>query len=412
MLNRFTLPENRIVIAGSVVIGALVALFGISAVCKPLPRESSVWSKGQGVSEGYVLLAPYFQGMKYDKPGQVVLLDEEGHAVHTWETKYQTLATYLQPNGHLYAAMTPPIDPWVFPSPGTTGLIQELDWDGNVVWEYADTQMTHDFEIMPDGGVAYVRWNKAPSWFASGVRGGMQSPYPGVWTNELVVVNRDKQIVWTWSPEEHMNVSRYVLSPLIPRHDWAHINSVRYIEENPLTGTPAFMMSARHLNLVFIVDAESGRIIWESPPTMFATQHDATFLDNGNILVFDNGLFRDVPIPFFVSRAAEVNPKTNTITWMYPSEQAPATERAQFASSIMGSAQRLSNGNTLLTESTANNVIEVTPQGEVVWSYTEYFRDADGPRTFFKARKYDPEGTEWGSHVSSGFGGFCRQVGQ
>lgn len=413
MFNRFTLPENRIVIAGSVAVGALVALFTISAVCAPLPRESSVWSKGEEVSEGYVLIAPYFQGLQYDKPGQVLLLNEEGRAVHTWHTKYQTLATYLQPSGHIYVAMTPPIDPWVFPSPGTTGLIQELDWEGNVVWEYADTQMTHDFEIMPDGGVAYVRWSKAPSWFASGVRGGMASPFPGVWTNELVVVNRDKQIVWSWSPEEHMSPSRFVLSPLIPRHDWAHINSVRYIEKNPLTGTPAFMMSARHLNLVFIVDAESGRIIWESPSTMFATQHDATFLEDGRILVFDNGLFRNVPIPFFVSRAAEVDLKTNAITWMYPSEQAPATERAQFASSIMGSAQRLPNGNTLITESTANNVIEVTPQGEVVWSYTEYFRDADGPRTFFKARKYDAKGTEWGPKMSSGFGGgFCRLAGQ
>lgn len=413
MFERFTLPENRIVILGSVCIGALLLFFLISAVCMPLPRESSVWSKGEGVSEGYVLIAPYFQGMHYEKPGEVLLVNERGIAVHTWETKYQTLATYLQPNGHLYVAMTPPIDPWSFPSPGTTGLIQELDWDGNVLWEYADTQMTHDFEIMPDGGVAYIRWSRAPNWFASAVRGGMASPYPGVWTNELVVVNRDKQVVWTWKPEEYMNPSRYVLGPLIPRHDWAHINSVRYTEENPVTGTPAFIMSARHLNLVFIVDAETGQIIWESPSTMFATQHDATFLENGNILVFDNGLFRNVPIPFFVSRAAEVNPKTNAITWMYPSEQVPATERAQFASSIMGSAQRLSNGNTLLTESTANNVIEVTPQGEVVWSYTEYFRDEEGSRIFFKARKYNPEGTEWGSRVNASFldsAALCRAI--
>lgn len=401
----------RFVTAG--IIGALLMLVFLVGICAPPARDFSVWSDESRVSPGYVLIAPYFQGTNYDKPGHVLLLDAKGNAVHSWETKYQTLATYLQPNGHIYAAMTPPIDPWAYPSPGTTGLIQELDWKGNVVWEYADEQMTHDFEIMPDGGVAYIRWSKAPQWFAAGVRGGMTSPYPGVWTNELVVVNRDKEIVWTWKPEEHLSPSRYVLGSLIPIHDWAHFNSIRYIEENPITKTPAFMISARHLDTVFIIDEKTKRVIWESPKGMFATQHDATFLDNGNILVFDNGLFRNVPIPFFVSRAAEVVLSNSSVFWTYPAQDAPATERAQFASSIMGGAQRLENGNTLITESTANTVTEVTQEGDVVWSYTNYFRDEDGPRVLFKARKYDPTGTEWGSSVRSPLfdsGAFCRSI--
>lgn len=395
------MSQNTYLLLGGAFFGILLALFFVRAVCAPLPAETAFWSEPSKVSPGYVLITPYFQGLNYDKPGRVLLLNEKGQTVHEWKTKYQALVAYLQPSGNLYVAMTPPINPNAFPSPGTTGLIQELDWEGNVVWEYADKNMTHDFEIMPDGGVAYLRWGQAPASFAAGVRGGMASPYPGVWTNEVVVVGRDIKVAWTWKPEDYMSPSRYTLGSLIPRHDWAHINSIRYIKENPLTKTPAFMLSSRHLDEVFIIDEKSKQIIWESPKGMFATQHDATFLENGNILVFDNGLFRNVPIPFFISRAAEVNLKTKQVVWTYPSERAPSTERAQFASSIMGSAQRLANGNTLITESTANSVLEVTAEGEVVWSYTEYFRNEDGAHALFKARKYSPENTEWASKVRS-----------
>lgn len=392
-------------------LGAVILFGAVAYVCKPAPRDTSVWSDSTRVSDGFVLIAPYIQALNYDKQGEVLLLDTEGDVVHEWKTKYTTLATYLQPNGNLYAAMTPPINPFSYPSPGTTGLIQELDWEGNVLWEYADPQMTHDFEIMPDGGVAYFRWTRAPQWFANNVVGGMNSPYPGIWTNEIVVVNREGDITWSWKPEDHLNPRDYILGPLIPRHDWVHFNSIRYTEKNPINDKPAFMVSSRHLNTVFIIDAKTGNVIWKSPKDMFATQHDATFLEDGRILLFDNGLFRNIPIPYFVSRVVEVEPTTNEIRWTYPSPNNTPVEVVQFASSIMGSAQRLGNGNTLITESTANTVSEVTPEGETVWSYINYFRDEDGPRIFFKARKYSAVGTEWENNVSiMHFAGVCRAI--
>jgi hypothetical protein len=40
----------------------------------------------------------------------------------------------------------------------------------------------------------------------------------------------------------------------------------------------------------------------------------------------------------------------------------------------MGSAQRLPNGNTLITESAFGRVFEVTKEGEIVWDYVNpYF---------------------------------------
>src|SRR5215470_18262654 len=78
-------------------------------------------------------------------------------------------------------------------------------------------------------------------------------------------------------------------------------------------------------------------------PTV-AGQHAPTLLDNGNILIFDNGVHRlDDPLPF--SRVIEINPTTNEIEWNY--QDRPVSN---FFSPRMGNAQRLPNGNTLINE--------------------------------------------------------------
>lgn len=380
-----------------ILVGVVIAGFLFKEWCG-VPLGFSIWVKKE-VSSGYVLVSPYFSGVNFDKSGEIDLVDTAGTVVHSWKTKYPVLMSYLQPSGHLYAAMTPPIDSRDFPSPGSSGLVQELDWEGDVVWEYADRDMTHDFEIMPDGGIAYIRWHEAPAAFADGVRGGM--PVPGaddVWLNEIVVVNREKDIVWTWRPDEHLDPRDFPLGPLIERRDWAHMNSIRYTADNPVTHTPAFLISVRNISTVFIIDAQTGAIVWQSPKGMFSLQHDATFTEGGNILVFDNGLFRPIQKAVLISRVVEVNPSNNATVWQYVGGKSPL-ETVQFASSIMSGAQRLENGNTLITASMANTLLEVTPESEVVWKYTNDFRNEDGMRVMFKARKYDAIGTTWESFL-------------
>ena len=62
----------------------------------------------------------------------------------------------------------------------------------------------------------------------------------------------------------------------------------------------------------------------------------------------------------------------------------------------MGGAQRLPNGNTLITASMANTVLEVTEEGSVAWKFTNDFRDSKGRmHVTFKVRKYDSTGTMW-----------------
>ena len=330
--------------------------------------------------------------------------------MHMWPTKYQTLYAILANSGNLFVAMTPSINQAGYPSGGTTGKIQELDWDGNVVWDYSDNQMTHDFEVLPNGDIAYIRWEKAPDSFARNVVGGMQTATSSVWTNGIVVVNRQKQIVWQWHMHDHVNPQTYTLGPLTPRSDWAHVNSIRYIADNPVTHIAAFLISVRHISTVLLIDAKTGSVIWQSPKDMFSFQHDATLLDNGNVMVFDNGLFRTQSRPYLYSKVVEINHKTNEIVWEYRGGKTGA-EQAQFASSIMGGTQRLPNGNTLITQSTGGKIVEVTQEKEIVWEYESNNWTSDGRQAIiFKARKYDAVGTMWAGYLDSSLSStlFCH----
>lgn len=107
----------------------------------------------------------------------------------------------------------------------------------------------------------------------------------------------------------------------------------------------------------------------------------------GNILLFDNGgqagLGKPTPCAPTgycnatrgYSRVLEINPVTMERVWSYndPSEFEGNIEALsqmnQLFSHYCSSADRLPNGNTLITEMLHGRVIEVTPEREVVWEF-------------------------------------------
>jgi outer membrane protein assembly factor BamB len=141
------------------------------------------------------------------------------------------------------------------------------------------------------------------------------------------------------------------------------------------------LMSLRTTSGVIGVDKTTGDVAFHIGHDVVAQQHTPVELDNGNILIFDNGNFRHgMSTPF--SRVIEVDPRTKQVEWEYADEM-----RSSFFSPYMGAAQRLPNGNTHITESSTGRLFEVTPDGQVVWEYViPYF--AEYPEA--AARKYVP----------------------
>lgn len=89
------------------------------------------------------------------------------------------------------------------------------------------------------------------------------------------------------------------------------------------------------------------------------------------------------------SRVLEINPVTLEIVWQYTSAEAGfsvPTDSYKFYSPYISSAQRLPNGNTLITEGSNGRLFEVTAEHELVWEYVSPY--TDGRNTNMVYRSY------------------------
>ena len=67
----------------------------------------------------------------------------------------------------------------------------------------------------------------------------------------------------------------------------------------------------------------------------------------------------------------ELDPLTLEVVWQFTAldQGIREGEESRFYSRYESGAQRLPNGNTLITESRHGRIIEVTPKCEIVWEY-------------------------------------------
>ena len=64
------------------------------------------------------------------------------------------------------------------------------------------------------------------------------------------------------------------------------------------------------------------------------------------------------------SRAIEINPLNLAIEWEWPGDTGH-----DLYTSVCGALERLENGNTLIAETNRGRLLEVTPEGDIVWDY-------------------------------------------
>ncbi|MDX1978968.1 MAG: aryl-sulfate sulfotransferase [Bryobacteraceae bacterium] len=184
-----------------------------------------------------------------------------------------------------------------------------------------------------------------------------------VLSDTILVLDVNLQVVWVWDGFDHMDVRRVATlnetcgrgacPPLYltqDANDWLHGNSVQ------LTPDGNLIFSMRHQDWLIKIDFNngtgSGNVIWrlgkdgdftyagDDEFPWFSHQHDARFLDDSTIIVFDNGNYHRT-----------VNPEANS------RGQVIAIDEAGRAASLilnidlggysfaLGSAQKLSSGN-------------------------------------------------------------------
>jgi len=166
-----------------------------------------------------------------------------------------------------------------------------------------------------------------------------------------------------------------------------HANSAYAMDQPHLIGADDLhaadnvLVTSRNQDRVFVISRSRRSLLWQWGKGELSRPHDATWLGNGNILVFDNGVDRKA------SRVVEVDPERRKIVWQYPGARGEP-----FYSPARGMAQRLENGNTLIVVSHAGMAFEVTPSGETVWRYLSPPAGASRRRpTLVSLRRYPAE---------------------
>ena len=165
--------------------------------------------------------------------------------------------------------------------------------------------------------------------------------------------------------------------------DWMHINCVSVLGENKWydAGDERFhpdnlIFDARNANILAIISKKTGEIVWQIGPDFSNGGEGGYGNPNPSAPTGNNNAHRDY------SRVLEFDPITLEIIWQYTPLEAGNllfTDASKFYSSYISSAQRLPNGNTLITEGSDGHLIEVTPEHEIVWEYVNpYFKNIGG----------------------------------
>ena len=331
---------------------------------------------------GYVVYSPM------RSPGDVIALDGDGEAVHRWKLPYAPgLHGYLLPNGNLFynGQVEDEQTAGRFPSWDNFkgGAMLEVDWDGTLVWEHRDPDHHHDGRRTSSGGAIYLTVERMSDHDAARVRGGVPgTDAEGMWVDVIVEVDARGSRVWEWHAQEHLDPEEDVITAHDHRSEWTHGNTVV-----PL-GAEHVLASFRNISTVVIIEKASGEITWKLGPEVLAQQHDPSVLPNGNLLIFDNGMYRpDKAMP--QSRVIELDRTSGEIVWQYEDRPVDA-----FFSPYISGARRLYNGNTLVTEGFSGRIFQVTAAGEVVWEYVNpHFHltpRGDYANRVFRANHYAP----------------------
>ena len=217
------------------------------------------------------------------------LLPVDGRYVHSWYFPHTEAATNdfsgfgmtwhyaeMLPNGNLIVIIK-------------DETILELDWNSKLVWK-ARLRAHHDFARTGDGHTIVVSRRDIPNPWQKNKNISM---------DELIEFNSTGDTVWTWQYEDHIQeIERFVKQPLPPHQnfqDWPHINTCEILPNNPIENSDNrfragnLLLCGRHANTIFIIEKETGKVVWAWGADQLQGPHIPTMLENGNILVYDNG---------------------------------------------------------------------------------------------------------------------------
>jgi hypothetical protein len=361
-----------------------------------------------------------------------VLIDMNGNVVKSW-SQFQGYPILLLPEGHVLGGQVGRVTNTYEHELGSDDVVQE-DWDGNVLWRFGDAdqievggkslwsaRQNHD-NVREGCPVGYYVPELAPK-----IREGKtlilsqkSGRWPGITQDflpraaRIIEVDWDGSIDWEWMPAEHFEefghseAAKQAIMRWCRNQHCVFLNTASYIGPNKWyeAGDERFhpdnIITDDRGTMVFIISKQTGKIVWKIGPEYTATsalRKLGCLIGPHHAHVIPQGLpgegntwnaLRDC------SRVLEIDPITLEIVWQYTARTAgfrALAEDSKFYSHFEGAAQRLPNGNTLITESCYGRLIEVTRECDIVWEYVSPYnlKTAVFSSDIFRAYRYPYE---------------------
>ncbi len=199
----------------------------------------------------------------------------------------------------------------------------------------------------------------------------MSQIVPGGDTAAMVVgliiqeLDSNKNVVFQWRSWDHFQITDVTNIDLTSRTiDYVHGNAIHMDTDGNL------MISSRNMDEITKIDRNKGSIIWRlgginnqftfiNDPIKFSRQHCIRRIDNGNIILYDNGNYHSPSFSRAVEYTLDETNLTATLAWEY-------RNTPTIYAFAMGSVQRLENGNTMIGWGyNGTTLSEVTPEGQV-----------------------------------------------
>ncbi len=394
----------------------------------------------EDVYDGYVLFTPQGGGASSGNVASL-LVDTNGNIYNSWShTNGAASMPYLHPgnepgfeNTLLYYPCR--VNNPTMSSGGVGGKIEIYNWTGELLWDYVVSnefyQHHHDIDIMPNGNILLVAWERKyqDEWSSYG-RTSVNNSLNQMWSTAIFEIepnlsNGNATIVWEWHLWDHLvqdqgpeflaNYGQIANHPELmdincnsvgsnggpggnPNGDWIHVNAIDYNAD-----LDQIVISSRHMNEIYIIDHSTtseeaashsggnsgmgGDFLyrWGNPSNygrgnstnqILNSQHSVNWIPQGiagqgNLLLFNNRHSNNN------SAALEFTPPINedgsyTINNNEPfgPENWTWLYQSNFFSDVQSGAFRQPNGNTLITVADDSFMFEVSYVGEVVWTYT------------------------------------------
>jgi hypothetical protein len=342
-----SLPPRRWLLRGALalVVGVLLLAAAVSAATyEPTNLGPGTIDESANGSTVVSVQGFHFQGIgNGKKPARLVSAGPRGATewIHNGSQEGARWFYDVDPlsNGNLLVTSTVPGDTVVY----------EFDPTNRTrVWtEKFDAEDTHDVDLINGDQLLVANMRKTNE--------------SGVANDRLFIYDRSEGgIVWEWTFNEHFPESTdggY-------SEDWSHVNDVDKI------GDGKYLASPRNFDQAIVVDRTTGNITMrlgsDGNHSRLFEQHNPDYLEGPNgtptVLVADSENDR-------VVEYAREGPGEWNRTW-----------ELSGGFNWPRDADRLPNGNTLITDTLNHRVVEVTPDGEIVWEYYAPWAPYDAER--------------------------------